>query len=519
MPRAERAPIEATDSVDAFGLSSSQRAELFDQLVESIERLDAEGLEVRSNTRRPLTWQETTAFLREEFLAASSPWEYKQVFERLNFAYPNQHAQVEYGPGFPPEVLENPRFPAVAFQSFWPGEKQVVDQVVFVDPRLKSIDGVLPELGDEVVAINGRSIEAWREENFNYCKHALRIQCDALFSLQFQWERLSWNSSMPLHMSIKSGERLVEFDIPLMEPQPEKRAPKDPPERYPGFAEVYNGENAQIFRSNKDPHTIVLRIKSFGYRPGALFERPIDEVAALIPSWEGEQYDHVVIDVSENRGGDDPLPYLRLFSDQPRIRQYTHIQFRKIGELFDPTFQRSLFWGDENRINYYRDLRSSSRWASIPDGGLLPPEPDFCGEAGCIRGMEPIERVFRGRISVIVSGVCFSSCDEFLLTLKSVLGDRVRLVGHPPFSDTGFSRLKIDVRRRPVDGRWVFVTPLDANPTDDTLIQQGVVVTRSVDEHGELTDGRPLPVDIHVPYTLQNRRTWIQSAVALALAD
>lgn len=91
------------------------------------------------------------------------------------------------------------------------------------------------------------------------------------------------------------------------------------------------------------------------------------------------------------------------------------------------------------------------------------------------------------------------------------------LIGHPQFSDTGFSRLKIEVLRRPKDGSWIRVLPHDARPTAETLIQQGVVVTRSVDEHGELADGQPLPVDIHVPLTPENQRSWHQAAVRLAI--
>jgi hypothetical protein len=59
--------------------------------------------------------------------------------------------------------------------------------------------------------------------------------------------------------------------------------------------------------------------------------------------------------------------------------------------------------------------------------------------------------------------------------------------------------------------------PYDAAPSDETLVQQGVVVTRSVDDHGVLSDGKPLVVDVHVPLTLENRGVWYQDAVKMAL--
>ena len=70
--------------------SKDERGNLFQAVVDEINRLDGEGLSIRGH--RPESWEVTTAKLKEEAQAAKNLFELGRVFKRLNATYPNLHS-------------------------------------------------------------------------------------------------------------------------------------------------------------------------------------------------------------------------------------------------------------------------------------------------------------------------------------------------------------------------------------------------------------------------------------------
>jgi len=113
-------------------------------------------------------------------------------------------------------------------------------------------------------------------------------------------------------------------------------------DRYKDFRLAYQGENICLHEGVKD--TAVLRVKSFQYDPDSIFT---DFEAEVFQFWKNYwQYNskkikHLIIDVIDNQGGNDPIPLYRLLFDEPFQEQYA--RFKKIRELEDKDILKSFF--------------------------------------------------------------------------------------------------------------------------------------------------------------------------------
>lgn len=514
--------VPSTDQ-DDFGLTKSDRKALFEELTSEMERLDAQALAVRKTSEKALTWHDAVKSLLNEFVIAKNKSEYTNILNRLNLAYTNGHAELHLSEVFDGGPARKKR-PAVLFQSFWIGENRFKNQIVWVDKKAFKEGDQIPVVGTEIKAINGRPLSSWLDENFNFCKYSLKNQCSAIFSDQFLGEKLSWHQPQELNYTLANGAAPITIKVPWTEepyPFPPPKRERIPAEvkskrEYPGFKLVYTGENAFVYESLKSPKVAILRITSFGYWPTSPIRTPFEEVEKLSSWWRGNYHD-LFIDLTENLGGNDPLPYFRILFDKP-VHNVTRVRFKKIKEFTDPQFQQTLFWGDPQRMVFIEDL-IKNHWDEYKEGSLLPVEPYVCGRPvgfDCDKKYAPYPHQFKGKISVLISKKCMSSCDEFVLTLKKYFGRRMRLIGQPQFSDTGFSRMRITVRKKPTDGHWTKTVPFDSVLSPEDLFHQEVVVTQSVDQDGKLIDGKPLRLDFFVPYTFENQSSWYKSALSAA---
>jgi len=514
-----------TSTHKEYQLTATEKETMFDELVAQLERLDAQALAVRANSKRTLSWPSTISELRKSFLNAQSSKQYQDVFEKLNLAYTNGHAELHLGPTLTTDK-NNQIASAIVFETFWISENTFKNQIIWIDAAAFPKDAKIPNIGDEVIAINGVEITKWYEENFNFCKWPLKNQCNSIFATQLQTGKLSWRAGEKLSYKIRRSEESFSVDVPPSNSQenPLLKSPKrqriETTEKikreYPGFKLVYTGENAFVYESKKNPKLAVLRITSFGYWPNSPVKTPFEEVENLSHWWKGS-YDHLILDLTENRGGNDPMPYFKILFHRP-VENVTRVRFKKINEFFSPNLQESLFWDDPQRLAFIGQLKT--HWDDFHEGDLLPTEPFVCGRPvgfDCAQKYLPYKHSFNGRISVLISKKCMSSCDEFVLTLKNSFGNRMRLIGQPEYSDTGFSRLKIEVLKSPIDGHWTRILPYDAPISSDTFFQQEAVVTRSVDDKGDIIDGKPLKLDVFVPYTIENLNSWHQDVVKAAL--
>jgi hypothetical protein len=504
--------------------SREARLAIFDRVQGEMERLDGATLMVRAS--RPEPWARTMERLRREAGEAATAAEWAQVLRRVDNTYPNLHSYLELGEAFNSDMPKRVR-PAVGLFAEVSSPHTTVFKVSRVDTNLPSTAEPRPEIGDRVVAINGRSIRWWQQENFTFCKFALRSQCDQDLFGNLLAETLGWSRAEPLTFAVERAEAHWTFTVPVEEwsrPSSKKSLVCTTEEnRYTGFSLVYSGNRACVYTSEQQPETAILRITGFSYRTAET--NPITsvhkEVEALLPWWkEHAHWKHLIIDVIENGGGQAPIEWYKLLLTKPFQEQY--VRLRKSTELENDELRHALFWKSTEHELWLTGLKESGVYAATKPGSFLPPVPQFCARenAPCSEGMfTPFEQPFRGTISILVDQYCISSCDGFVWQLADKLRGRVRLVGHPPAGDPAWARITIDTipdAARP----GFFITalrPIHTERPAEALYSQIVNISLDTDAQGNRLDGVPFSVDRFVPMTLENRDRWADAALSAAL--
>jgi hypothetical protein len=355
-------------------------------------RLDAEGFYVRASRNR--SWANIVETVKSEAAVATSWQQFYRAITRLDNAYPNLHAYSEVGETFANQ-LAKPITPLVRLNEEWLTPEKIRHVVNYIDKSAKYEASERPEFGDELIAINNRPIAEWEDENFNHCKWTLKAHCDFLLSTQLEQELLSWSREQPLTYTLKRGEKIWTIEVAIKTVEYKKRDPsklycKNFPDRYLNFKLVYAGNRACIYQNPSQPETAILRITSFLY--SALNESEninsvFKEIQQLYPWWQQHaHWQHLVIDVINNGGGNAPIPYYQLLLQNDFQEQYT--SFKKIPEMLNSQLREKMFWGSPSQEIWFQNLLKTGVWEQTPMYSYLPPVPMFCADQdrNCLEG-------------------------------------------------------------------------------------------------------------------------------------
>jgi len=522
------------------------RGKIFDDIVSEIERLDGDGLLPRKN--RSESWKQTTKRLRKLATEAKSWGELGHVFNMLDATYPNLHAHVFLAPELDWRQSEGRLTLAASIRTDTPkqGERPKTFRIGSVRAELleKLPEKDRPAVKDEVLAINGKPVSYWENENFHFCKFPLREQCADDFFDNFRKEILSWDRKQPLQITLMRDQRKWTVELPFTSAAVKStnngsEVGADEPcgvvkDRYPDFKLVYHGYNACAFESERYPGTSLIRIRGFRYfdaKEGTKFKNTDDEVDAFWNEyWKGRSRNtkHVIFDVIENGGGDWVIPWYGLFFKEPFQEQY--VSFKKIRELSDdPKVLEELFYREKSKHLWLDRLKSEGTWSKIPVGGFLPPVPQFCvfSKEDCSKGLfDPRDNGFTGDVKILVDQWCISSCVGFVWNMKDVLKDRVKFYGMPDSADSAYGRVYIDVYldSSAKDGFRLQVSPRPgatlATLPQGAIARQAVSVTRSTDKNGKVISGIPMEMDGWVPQKYHYfDENWKTSVLKRALED
>ncbi len=507
--------------------SLETQLQIFDTFASEMSRLDGEALLVRGNRRT--SWTETTQTLRNTIARSGKIESFAEAMYRLDAAYPNLHSFAEFGPELRDALPPTPRLP-IRFAGDWEAPERVTYRVVRAEEGAIFPPGDEPARGDRVVAINGRAMASWANDSFQLCKFPLKAQCDAELDQHF-FERLLPSDTRRLSFTLSRGNRTWTVEAALLAPKPPK--PRDDshllcrgePDRYPGFTLTYGGSRACVFESPEHPSTAILRITGFSYRRVPETE-PIHnvwtEVEALYPWWKDHaKWEHLVVDLIDNGGGQETIPYYQILFQRPFQEQY--FRLRKMPELLDERIRAGIFWDTVGQEIWFQQFLKSGEWDRLAEGDFLPPIPMFCADPSkiCTEGLtDPREHPFRGRVSVLLNRWCVSSCDAVAYTLREQLGDKTRYFGQPQAADTAYSRLTMHAVLNPElpKGFELKLRPIQTELEPAPFISQTVTVSRSVTATGEVVSGIPVPLDQFVPETLANRANWQREVLNAALA-
>jgi hypothetical protein len=504
------------------------RQKMITDLARDMARLDGEALFVRKN--RAQYWNVIVQKLRQEAAGAQNWPAFYRVFSRLNQAYPNLHSNISPGDELKALFPTPLRF-KIAFQTEWLTPTNTRFTISNVDADLHLPADKKPQVGDNVTAINGRSIESWSAENFEFCKLPIKQQCDIILFLQLQKEILSWDRSQPLEFTLERAGRTWTIPVRKEDAPSSPRSLKEfyckyDSNRYDGFQLVYTGNRLCVFESVNHPGTAVMRITSFYYGQGTLEENEkinsvIAEIENIYPWWlQNAKWNHLIIDVIDNHGGNAPIPYYEILLQHHFQEQYA--KFKKTPEMNDPELRKSFFWDSNPHEIWFQKLISSGIWDRLNEGEYTPPVPMFCADdtQDCTVGQfSPRPHPFKGHVSVLVNEWCVSACDGFVYTMKAELPNNAQFYGHPQAADSAFSRITLNVvlDKNSNSGFRIDKTPLYAPPNPETLLAQTVVITQSVTAKGVIVSGIPVPIDFFVPFNAENSSHWPNAVLQKAL--
>lgn len=508
--------------------SSTVRSNVLKAVASEMRRLDGEALYVRQN--RAANWDRTVSGLQKEAGKADTWLEFMKALLSLDLAFPNLHSSMRPGREAMKHIPKRVK-PKVGFAAEWLGPSEIRYVVSSVDPDVHYPAAQAPQVGDEIIEINGRKERDWKKENFELCKFPLEAQCDFELPSTFLKELLSWSREKPLTYTLKRNGATWKIAVDLKEegsyfPERKGFSCKQESNRHPGFKITYAGNRACIFENAKRPGTAVLRIMGFDYSADTLVKgEPIDslskEIEALYPWWvRHATWSHLIFDVIDNHGGDAPIEYYQILFQHDFQEQY--VTFKKTPEIESSVLRASIFWGSQGQEIWFRNLVSTGAWAKIPEGDFTEPVPMFCADdtKDCRFGLFPVRpHPFRGRISVLLNQWCVSSCDGFVYNLKEKFGARAKFYGHPQSADTAYARLTINIHLDPNarDGFRLEIVPLFDPSSNEVFMSQTIVVSRSTTADGSVVSGVPVPLDGFVPRTLGNGNRWPSEVLKRAL--
>lgn len=474
-------------------------------------RLDGEGLIARIG--RPVAFADTANALADATSHNRDALDFYRTFTRLNATYTNLHSRAVFAPSLARVVrTAEHRYPSIWLMTEVDSSGQStvrVDALDNADLKLKVSEG------DEVVAINGSPISDWLAENFLFCKHPLRIQCDRTFEQSLHQQILSWKSG-PLTYTVTHDGHLVDLPVSFSEEpmsQPSTPRPKyekcddRADKRYPGFTLTHKGHLACLFEKDGDPTTAVLRIQGFQYRnadPKDPIRSVTGEVNALYPYWvaNASRYSTLIIDLIDNHGGSEPIPYYEILFQKPFQEQY--VRFKKIKEFDDEkTRKTGLFWDDPSQELLFQKRFASGEWQKLKEGEFTEPSPMFCADSQtpCDEKLfTPRFHPFRGKVKVMVNEFCVSSCDGFAWAMKNALD--ATFYGFPQASDAAYARLRIDAiaDEHAPDGFRLETHAISDDLPKGFIVGQIVAVSRTVNADGTPFNGHPIALDHFVPY-------------------
>ncbi len=504
------------------------RAKILTAVASEMERLDGEALYVRQN--RVSTWTQIKNGLEQEAANAKSWLGFMRSLLRLDLSYPNLHSSAKPGQDAM-KYLPKRAKPKVAFQAEWLASNKVKYVISKVDSDIQYNTNDVPQVGDEVLAINGRDVQDWKNENFEFCKFPIKEQCDVMLPSMFEKELLSWTREQPLSYKVQRAGRVWTIAIAVKEegtylPSPKGYSCRQEMGRYDDFKMVYAGNRACIYESIKHPGTAIFRIMGFNYSKDSLEQNEqIDslskEIDVLYPWWiQHATWTHLIFDIIDNHGGNGPIGYYQILFQHEFQEQF--VTFKKTPEMDTSSLRQSVFWGSTGQEIWFQNLVSSGVWASLQNGEYTQPVPMFCVDENqdCSVGLFPVRpHPFNGRISVLLNQWCVSSCDGFAYNLKEKFGSRAKFYGHPQAADTAYSRLTINVHldSNLKDGFRLEVVPLYDSSSKSAFMSQTIVVTRSVTHDGTIVSGKPVPIDEFVPLTRQNSDSWPNEVLKHAL--
>ncbi|NUP12839.1 MAG: hypothetical protein HOW73_42920 [Polyangiaceae bacterium] len=496
-PAKADAPAKPKDGVPATYL------ELFDDLVAKVEKHH-----VFAEAKKP-RWPGDKARLRKVFEGVKTREDALVALAQLQAALGDRHCYLS-----PPTDLRPTRL-ALGIELFaeTSGADTIVRVADILDPDLAN-NAVEISIGDEIVAVDGQSVEDWLAanpfaSNSLNDRVALSERADTIVAARLPWTRVQKGDKRTLRLR-RNGQ---EHDVSLTFVHPSKwedateinfdhspamstigcRADKHP--LYSSFELSAVGTNLCVYRPTTGKRdTRLVRYLSFRYP----YNGASDDVRAAkadhdLLARELEKARAVVLDLHENRGGNNPFVFLSWFAKKAWDHQQVHVT---VSRDFPEDDVRQFLFGDPTMIERYQTAAAAGKTVeSWPF--LCPKDGKLATDGTCeARGPRPSEQVTKAPVAVVTGPDCTSSCDSFVADWSAF--EMGPLVGQQPAH--GFTTVRHSYALVAPDGR-------------DLGRFRIALSWEAYPRHGAPLEGAPVKLDWETPATFETRDTWIDEAV------
>ena len=498
---------EAPDTPTFDVGTEEDRAALFDFLVESTLEWDAfaslpnhpyyqahpkDGLDVVAEMERH----------REELIAADSDEKLWFALHKISNARKDRHlrvTEVEGGLSVPDSLRDNRGAPLLFATDF----SDEAAPHFFVADRGEGIESVVnspvPELGDRLVSINGRPVEAWVEAMRPY----QRYSTEPHFWWRLAEEITRTREYIPhfefykgvLELELRDGEgRGYEVSIPYQDRESiewEGHSERS----YPGFSPVPgmgDYDTYTLYRPDDEAIPVVL-LQWYGFRPD--LPEAMDHLMDYAESQEILDH-HVIVDATRSRGGSrgayavqriQPEPFRTTFGNlmvSPAMERW--VENRIEGIRADPSSARETVDGGNWLLEWLEDdvlkaIESGARYTNdVPFKGAHAPK----WSDGII---DPAPLHFRGELTVWLSTQGGSHLDQFASQIvDNQLG---HVMGMPA---GGFSNT------------WQTTETLRFPTTGAPIVEYQWSLGHSIRPNREILQYNPAEVHEYVPQTRDN---------------
>lgn len=481
---------------------------LFERLVSLVEKhhVFAENQMVR--------WVVDKSRLYEEFARAGSREDALVAVFHLQNSLRDRHCSLQ-----PPGDLHQDEIGlGISLFVEVTGERTLVRVDKILDSGLAEAPDRAVAEGDLVIAVDGKPVEAWLLEHdldSNSLNDATRRseQANAIVSVMLPWSRVKhgdtrtltlrregtqWDQKFTFADSSRWGRSpsLTLDDAPSMA---SVSCRSEPGQVYPGFTLSSVGLNVCVYHPveetahNKKGLRLV-RFLSFRYELRSASDglRAARADHALL-SRELADADAVILDLHENRGGNNPFVFLGWFADKPWDHQQIHM---RVSSEFSEQEVRRFLWDDPKLVDAYK---------SAVGGGLSEIDwPFLCRRDGeevlsgtCrAQGPYPSERVTEAPVAVISGPDCTSSCDSLVASWSAFSMGPV--VGLQPAHGFTTARHSFPIA--------------DANGTD--LGQFSIALSwEAFPGLNVPLEGAAIRLDWEAPLTFETRDSWVDLSI------
>lgn len=468
-----------------------QRAEISNQLLNGIEKIDAITIELRDQTR-VVNWQTFKDITTKRIITSSNWHELYQSLNVVHFGILNRHSYV-----IPEQSLKNNskapiRWPKLAIGYTWPNSEFFA---LSNNKVIKSVNGV--EINDIFA------------EFFNlYCNDVHQSGCLRLFSEHMKYGYRFLTNESEVKVNYKNGSE--EIITKIINTAVEKQKQAACGSLYPTLDTqlIYESEQVCLFELN---NSFILKIFHFGqwgtdyddiYCQHASENGMCADINNIKQLTQRSNAKTLVIDLQNNRGGTENTPWIAALTRKGFKDNL--ILYKNTPLLLNSRLREKAFYYNERAENWYQKARKD---ISKRDK-YLPIRTDFCrGSKLC--SMKHINSsaypINYSKIKLIVNEKCVSSCDDFIWRIRSYAD--AKTYGQLSATDGVFARLNgylFLTKQGKIKN--IIVGEGDAPTVDNAklLVTYQIPVSKTVNSQGENLEGDASILDFPLAVTIDN---------------